>query len=313
MTDNMIDSDMFDISDLRGTLDKNASLAGFTWFKVGGNADFLYRPLDEDDLCQLLSNIPLTMPVTIMGAASNLLVRDGGIRGMVIRLGRGFGKMERLNDTDVFIGAGVPDINAAKFLCDEALEGGAFLRGIPGTIGGALAMNAGAYGSELRDIFVECYGVTRAGHKITLNFEDMQFSYRHCGVTDIIFTGVKLRLRAGNPTDIMQQMNDITAKRSQTQPVKSQTGGSTFKNPNGHKAWELIHQSGCRGLCVGNAQISELHSNFILNNGNATAYDIELLGESVRKIVFEKTGVKLEWEIKRIGDFAEKTVSDAFD
>jgi UDP-N-acetylmuramate dehydrogenase len=309
----VVDNDLiFDMAQLRGTLDTNTSLAGFTWFKVGGNADYLYRPLDDDDLCQVLTMLPAFMPLTIIGAASNLLVRDGGVRGLVIRLGRGFGKMERINDTDVFIGAGVPDINVAKFLCEQSLDGGAFLRGIPGTIGGALAMNAGAYGKELRDIFVECYGVTNRGKKITLNCDDMQFSYRHCGIKDVIFTGVKLRLSAGNPQEILAQMNDITAKRQETQPVKSQTGGSTFKNPQRAKAWELIHDAGCRGFKIGDAQISELHSNFMINNGNATAYDIELLGETVRKIVFEKTGVKLEWEIKRIGDFDDKIVERTF-
>jgi UDP-N-acetylmuramate dehydrogenase len=298
--------------ELRGTLEENIPLAPFTWFKVGGKADVLYRPFDADDLAVFLKTLPHTIPVTIMGAASNLLVRDGGIRGVVIRLGRGFAQMERINDTDVFIGAGVPDMNVAKFLCEQSLEGGSFLRGIPGNIGGALAMNAGAYGTEMRDIFVECYGVTRAGEKITLSYDDMQFSYRHCGIKDIIFTGVRLRLKQGTQENILAQMNEITTKRTQTQPVKSQTGGSTFKNPVGHKAWELIHNAGCRGLTVGNAQISELHSNFMINIGNSTAYDIELLGETVRKIVLEKTGVKLEWEIKRIGDFADKIVESAF-
>jgi UDP-N-acetylmuramate dehydrogenase len=303
---------MFDNAPLRGNIDTDISLAPFTWFKVGGNADYLYRPYDADDLSVFLSNVPLDIPVTIIGAASNLLVRDGGIRGAVIRLGRGFGQMQRINDTDVIIGAGVPDMNAAKFLCEESLDGGAFLRGIPGTIGGAIAMNAGAYGAELKDVFVEAYGVARTGQKVTLNYDDMGFSYRHCGIKNVIFTGVKLRLRAGDKESILAQMNEITAKRQETQPVKSQTGGSTFKNPAGFKAWELIHQAGARGLTIGDAQISELHSNFILNKGNATAYDIELLGETVRKIVFDKTGVKLEWEIKRIGEFADKVVGEAF-
>ncbi len=304
---------IFDNATLKGNVDTNISLAPFTWFKVGGNADYLYRPYDEDDLCSFLSALPHDIPVTIIGAASNLLVRDGGIRGAVIRLGRGFGQMQRINDTDVLIGAGVPDVNAAKFLSEQSLDGGAFLRGIPGTIGGAIAMNAGAYGSELKDVFIEAYGVARTGQKVTLNYDDMGFSYRHCGIKNVIFTGVKLRLRAGDKDSIVAQMNDITAKRQETQPVKSQTGGSSFKNPTGFKAWELIHQAGARGLTIGDAQISELHSNFILNKGNATAYDIELLGETVRKLVFEKTGIKLEWEIKRIGEFADKVVENAFE
>lgn len=304
--------EIFNNTELRGNLTDNVVLAPFTWFKVGGNADYVYRPTDDDDLCDFLNLLPLDMPVTIIGAASNLLVRDGGIRGVVIRLGRGFGEMTRLNDTDVVVGAAVPDMNVAKFLSDESLDGGAFLRGIPGTIGGALCMNAGAYGVELKDIFVEAYGVTRTGKKVTLTYDDMLFSYRHCGIKDVFFTGVKLRLTAGDKHHIVAQMNDITSKRQETQPVKSQTGGSTFKNPEGFKAWELIDRAGLRGFKIGDAQISELHCNFMINNGNATAYDLELLGETVRKIVFEKTGVTLEWEIKRIGAFANKIVECAF-
>ncbi len=297
---------------LRGTLDRNIPLASFTWFKVGGCADYLYRPIDDDDLCDFLTLLPTDMPVTIIGAASNILVRDGGIKGCVIRLGRGFGQMKRLNDTDVIVGAAVPDVTVAKFLSDESLDGGAFLRGIPGTIGGALCMNAGAYGTELKDIFIESYGVTRLGQKITLNYDDMKFSYRHSGVKDIFFTGVKLRLRAGDKSSIVAQMNAITSQRQETQPVKSQTGGSTFKNPDGFKAWELIDQAGLRGFRIGDAGISELHCNFMINHGNATAYDLELLGETVRQCVFEKTGIKLEWEIKRIGNFSDNSVACAF-
>lgn len=293
---------------LRGTLDRNTPLAPFTWFKVGGCAEYLYRPIDDDDLCDFLNLIPTDMPVTIIGAASNILVRDGGIKGCVIRLGRGFGQMNRISDTDVIVGAAVPDMTVAKFLSDESLDGGAFLRGIPGTIGGALCMNAGAYGTELKDIFVESYGVTRLGEKITLSYDDMKFSYRHSGVKDIFFTGVKLRLRAGEKASIVAQMNAITSQRQETQPVKSQTGGSTFKNPEGFKAWELIDQAGLRGFRMGDAGISELHCNFMINHGNATAYDLELLGETVRQRVLETTGIKLEWEIKRIGDFSDKIV-----
>jgi UDP-N-acetylmuramate dehydrogenase len=298
--------------ELRGNLDKNIPLAPFTWFKVGGCAEYLYRSIDDDDLCDFFNLIPTDMPVTIIGAASNVLVRDGGISGVVIRLGRGFGHINRVNDTDVVVGAAVPDVTVAKFLSDESLDGGAFLRGIPGTIGGALCMNAGAYGTELKDIFIESYGVTRSGEKITLSYNDMKFSYRHSGVKNIIFTGVKLRLRAGDKASIVAQMHEITSKRQETQPVKSQTGGSTFKNPDGFKAWELIDQAGLRGFKIGDAEISKLHCNFMINHGNATAYDLELLGESVRQRVSEKTGIKLEWEIKRIGNFSDKIVARAF-
>ncbi|MFT6072690.1 MAG: UDP-N-acetylmuramate dehydrogenase [Alphaproteobacteria bacterium] len=297
---------------IKGRLESNIPLAPFTWFKVGGKADYLYRPSDSADLCHFLKALPSDVPLMVMGAASNLLVRDGGIRGVVMRLGRGFADMVRLNATDVMIGAGVPDINAAKFLMTEGLGGGAFLRGIPGTIGGALKMNAGAYGTELKDIFLEACGVTLQGEAVTLSYDEMQFSYRHCGMQDIIFTGVKLRLKEADPKIIAAQMHDITSKRQETQPVKSHTGGSTFKNPinnlGGHKAWALIDQAGCRGLQIGNAQISQLHCNFMLNNGDATAYDLEFLGETVREKVFKQSQIMLEWEIKRIGDFQDGQV-----
>lgn len=300
-------------SNFKGKIDYDVPLAPLTWFKVGGHADAVYRAFDTDDLGYFLQNIPQDMPVTVFGAASNLLIRDGGIRGVVLRLGRHFGQIERLNETDVLVGAAVPDLNASKYFLDQSLDGGAFLRGIPGTIGGALKMNAGAYGQELKDIFVEAYGVTRQGKKVTLGPNDMGFSYRHSAVpSDIIFTGVKLRLKSGDQEVIAQKMQEITNSRQETQPVKSKTSGSTFKNPQGHKAWQLIDQAGLRGYQVGDAQVSELHCNFMLNNGNATAYDLEMLGETIRKIVHEKTGIKLEWEIKRIGEFGDHIVKPSF-
>ncbi len=285
--------------------EKNVSLASFTWFKVGGEADYLYRPIDENDLSELIKVLAGTVSYYVIGAASNLLIRDGGFRGLIIKLGRGFSQTIRLNETDVFLGAAVPDMIAAKFLMNESLDGGAFLRGIPGTIGGALRMNAGAYGSEFKDIFLEADGITKNGEKIKLSYNDMEFSYRHSGVSDIIFTGVKLRLKPADKNLIAGKMDYITNQRQETQPVKSFTGGSTFKNPIGHKAWSLIDAAGCRGLKIGDAQISDLHCNFMINKGHATAYELELLGETVRQKVFQHSQILLEWEIKRIGAFAE--------
>jgi UDP-N-acetylmuramate dehydrogenase len=284
--------------------EKNIELAPMTWFKVGGSADYLFRPVNEDNLSNFIKNLPSSIPYIVIGAASNLLIRDGGFKGVVIRLGRGFSQMLRLNETDIFIGAAVPDMIAAKFFMNESLDGGAFLRGIPGTIGGALRMNAGAYGSEMKDIFVEAYAITQNGDKITLSYDDMQFSYRNSALSDVIFTGVKLRLTPSDKNIIAEKMDYITNQRQETQPVKSFTGGSTFKNPVGHKAWSLIDKAGCRGLQIGDAQVSQLHCNFIVNHGTATAYDIELLGETVRRKVFDTSGILLEWEIKRMGDFA---------
>jgi len=288
---------------INGSLEENVPLAPFSWFKVGGAAECFFRPADPQDLALMLQSLPHNMPIMVMGASSNMLIRDGGVRGLVIRLGRGFSQMTRLNETDVYIGAAVPDMNAARFLMQEALEGGAFLRGIPGTIGGALKMNAGAYGRELKDIFIEAYGVTYSGEQVTLSPQDMQFAYRYSGIKDVIFTGVKLRLKPSDAQKIKIQMDEITNKRQETQPVKSNTGGSTFKNPDGHKAWSLIDQAGCRGLRIGDAEISLLHCNFMINHGNASAYDLELLGETVRQKVFQKSQIMLDWEIKRVGDF----------
>ena len=292
--------------DVRGNLDYDTPLAPFTWFRVGGNADMVFRPADIQDLSHFLKNLPQEIPVTILGAGSNIIIRDGGIRGAVIRLGKGFSETVRLNETDVRFGACVPDMNAAKFLADHALEGGAFLRGVPGTIGGAVFMNAGSYGAELKDIFVSAEGVMRDGTIKTFTLEEMGFTYRHSAPENIIYTSVILRLRAGDKAKIHAEMEEITQKRSQTQPIKSRTGGSTFKNPVDAKAWELIDKAGCRGLTVGDAQMSELHCNFMLNLGQATAYDLESLGEMVREKVYHHSGHVLEWEIKRIGEFGDE-------
>jgi len=287
---------------LRGRLLANEPLAPLTWFRVGGPAQALFMPEDESDLAYLLANLPRDIPVTVIGLGSNLIVRDGGVAGVVIRLGRGFGETKIEAGNRVRSGTAVPDLRVAKVAQDAGIAGLAFYRGIPGAIGGALRMNGGAYGRETKDVLIDARGVDRAGKVRTYTNAEMGFTYRHCGVPeDVIFTAALFEGSAGDRAAIAAEMDEITSKRETTQPVKSRTGGSTFKNPPGHKAWQLIDAAGCRGLIVGGAQVSELHCNFLINLGNATAADIERLGEEVRRRVKDKSGVTLEWEIKRIG------------
>ena len=287
---------------LRGRLLENQPLAEFTWFRVGGAAQVLFMPEDEADLAYFLSALPPDIPVTTIGLGSNLIVRDGGVAGVVIRLGRGFNAISVEKGHRVRAGAAVPDVKVARAAQEAAIAGLSFLRGIPGAIGGALRMNGGAYGRETKDALVEARGVDRAGNIRVYRTNDMGYSYRHCGVADdMIFTEA---LFAGAPGDagvIAAEMNAITEAREATQPIKSRTGGSTFKNPSGQKAWQLIDAAGCRGLVIGDAQVSELHCNFLINRGSATAADIEMLGETVRRRVGETSGVTLDWEIRRIG------------
>jgi len=287
---------------LRGRLLANEPLAPLTWFRVGGPAQALFMPEDESDLAYLLANLPRDIPVTVIGLGSNLIVRDGGVAGVVVRLGRGFGETKIEAGNRVRSGTAVPDLRVAKAAQEAGIAGLAFYRGIPGAIGGALRMNGGAYGRETKDVLIEARGVDRAGKVRTYTNAEMGFTYRHCGVPDdVIFTAALFEGSAGDRAAIAAEMDEITSKRETTQPVKSRTGGSTFKNPPGHKAWQLIDAAGCRGLIVGGAQVSELHCNFLINLGNATAADIEGLGEEVRRRVKDKSGVTLEWEIKRIG------------
>jgi UDP-N-acetylmuramate dehydrogenase len=287
---------------LRGRLLANPSLAELTWFRVGGPAQALFMPEDESDLAYVLAHLPSEIPVTVIGLGSNLIVRDGGVAGVVVRLGRGFGDTTIEPGARVRAGAAVPDVRAAKAAQEAGIAGLAFLRGIPGAIGGALRMNGGAYGGETRDILVEARGVDRAGNVKVLRNADMHYSYRHCGAAeDVIFTQALFAGRPGEADKIAAEMDKITESREATQPIKSRTGGSTFKNPPGHKAWQLIDAAGCRGLAVGDAQVSEMHCNFLINRGGARAADIEALGEEVRRRVRETSGVELEWEIKRIG------------
>ena len=286
---------------LRGRLLPNQSLAELTWFRVGGPAQVLFMPEDEQDLAYLLGHAPAGIPVTVIGLGSNLIVRDGGVPGIVARLGRGFGEIA-IDGTDLRAGAAVPDVKVARAAQEAGIAGLSFLRGIPGSIGGALRMNGGSYGRETKDVLTEARAVDRAGQIHVLSNSDMHFGYRHCGVPgDYIFTLATFRGNRGNPVVIAAEMEKITESREATQPIKTRTGGSTFKNPPGQKAWELIDAAGCRGLQFGGAQVSEMHTNFLINLGNATASDIETLGETVRKRVKENSRVELEWEIKRIG------------
>ena len=302
MMDDLVPSLKSSLPRLRGRLLANEPLAPLTWFRVGGPAQALFMPEDESDLAYLLANLPRDIPVTVIGLGSNLIVRDGGVAGVVVRLGRGFSETKIEAGNRIRSGAAVPDLRVAKAAQDAGIAGLAFYRGIPGAIGGALRMNGGAYGRETKDVLIETRGVDRAGKVRTYTNAEMGFTYRHCGVADdVIFTAALFEGSAGDSAAIAAEMDEITSKRETTQPVKSRTGGSTFKNPPGHKAWQLIDAAGCRGLIVGGAQVSELHCNFLINLGNATAADIEGLGEEVRRRVKDNSGVTLEWEIKRIG------------
>ena len=286
---------------LRGRLLANQSLAELTWFRVGGPAQVLFMPEDEADLGYFLANLPAEIVVTVIGLGSNLIVRDGGVPGAVIRLGRGFSDVG-IESTRVRAGAAVPDVKVARAAQEAGIAGLSFMRGIPGGVGGALRMNGGAYGRETKDALIEARAVDRQGGIHVLSNGDMHYAYRHCGAPDdYIFTQALFAGERGDPAAIAAEMAKITESREATQPIKSRTGGSTFKNPPGHKAWQLIDAAGCRGLTIGGAQVSPMHCNFLINLGNATAADIETLGETVRRRVKQNSGVELEWEIKRIG------------
>jgi UDP-N-acetylmuramate dehydrogenase len=298
------------IPGLRGRLTGDAPLKPITWFRVGGPAEALFEPADGDDLGHFLKNLPREVPVLAIGACSNLLVRDGGVRGVVIRLGRGLAGISIEAGLRVRAGAGAPDVKVARAAADAGIAGLAFLRGIPGAVGGALRMNAGAYGREVKDIFVSAEALDRNGRKIVLSIDKMDFSYRHCGVPEgLVFTEALFQGKSGERDAIQAEMDRVTAERGDTQPVNTRTGGSTFKNPPGEKAWELIERAGCRGLTVGGAQVSEKHCNFLINTGAASAADLESLGETVRRRVRERCGVTLEWEIERVGIALEPTES----
>jgi len=286
---------------LRGALTGNALMASLSWFRTGGPAQVLFEPADEADLAYFLGELDQAIPVLALGAGSNILIRDGGIEGAVIRLGKAFQGLE-VDGLTLRAGAGVPDVKLASAAANAGISGLAFFRGIPGTVGGALRMNAGAYGAETAEAFVACRGVDRSGARLEFSPADMGFSYRHCSVPeDVIFTAAAFAGKPGDAQKIQAEMAEITRARSSTQPINTRTGGSTFKNPPGRKAWELIDKAGCRGLALGDAQVSDLHCNFLINRGNATAADLEALGEMVRARVLETSGVALEWEILRLG------------
>jgi len=289
---------------LRGRLAADVALAPFTWFRVGGPAEALVSPADEDDLAYLLERLPPQIPVTAIGVGSNLIVRDGGIRGVVIRLGgKAFGAIETTADRRVVAGAAALDAQVARAAAEAGIDGLAFLRGVPGSLGGALRMNAGAHGGEIREVFVEAHAIDRAGAKRILGPAKMGFSYRHSEAPDdVIFTRAVFQGRPGDAQAIKVEMERITAAREASQPIRDKTGGSTFKNPPGLTDWRLIEAAGCRGLTVGDAQVSTMHCNFLINRGGATAADIEALGEEVRRRVKAARGVELEWEIKRVGE-----------
>jgi UDP-N-acetylmuramate dehydrogenase len=287
--------------ELRGRLLANQSLAELTWFRVGGPAQVFFMPQDENDLAYFLQNLPAEIPFTVVGACSNLIVRDGGVPGVVVRLGRGFNEIKIEEGQRVVAGTAMLDVMMARAAQPAGIAGLAFYSGIPGSIGGALRMNGGAYGGETKDVLVEARGVDRQGTIRNYSNADMGFSYRHCGVADdVIFTSALFQGRAGDPEEIAAEMAEIKTKREKTQP-RNRTGGSTFKNPPGHSAWKLVDEAGCRGLKVGQAKVSELHSNFLINLEGASAADIETLGETVRERVKAHSGIELEWEIKRIG------------
>lgn len=286
---------------VRGRYSEGYELAKVTWFRVGGPAEVLFKPEDADDLAAFLAGTPADVPVTVIGVGSNLLVRDGGVPGVVVRLGRAFAGIE-VRDNLLHVGGAALDVNIAQAARDAGLGGLEFLCGIPGTLGGALRMNAGAYGREIRDVLVSATAVDRSGRLHSLTAEQMGLTYRHCAIPhDWLFTGAVLRGEKADTAAISARMDEIRTSREDSQPVRSRTGGSTFANPVGAKAWELIDRAGCRGLLRGGAQVSEKHCNFLINTGDATAADLEDLGEDVRRRVRETSGVELRWEIRRIG------------
>ena len=290
---------------VRGKLLFDEPLAPFTWLRVGGPADALFLPQDEDDLATFLAGLNPSVPVIVLGVGSNTLVRDGGVEGVVIRLaGRAFGKVESRGNNTIYAGAAALDANLAREAGKAGIAGLEFYRGVPGLIGGAVVMNAGCYGAETKDVLVEAYAVTRAGERMTYSNSAMGFSYRKSSKAaegGLIFTGALYAGTSDDPAAIEARMDEITARREQTQPIREKTGGSTFKNPAGQSSWKLVDEAGWRGKPFGGAMFSSLHANFLINTGEATAADLEGLGEAVRADVLAKTGVQLEWEIKRIG------------
>lgn len=292
---------------VRGRLTANAPIAQMTWLRVGGPAEVLFKPADRDDLAAFMAALPEDIPVTAIGVASNLLIRDGGVPGVVLRLGRDFATIQPDGDR-VIAGAGALDLNVAKVAQQAAIGGLEFLVGIPGTVGGGLRMNAGAYGTEFKDVVLTADVMRRDGTIEPMTPAQMGMSYRHSDVpTDSLFLAATLQGGPGQPEHIAHRMAEIGQQREASQPIRTRTGGSTFANPDGHRAWQVIDQAGCRGLRVGGAQVSEMHCNFLINTGEATAADLESLGEEVRRRVRESQGIELRWELRRIGVALDRT------
>ena len=287
---------------VRGSYIERADLSRYSRFRVGGPAEILFKPADVDDLQLFMSSTSPAIPITVIGVGSNILIRNGGVNGVVVRLGRNFSDIS-VNDTKIRTGAGALDLNVARFAQRHTISGLEFLSGIPGSIGGTLKMNGGAYGREIGDIIVTATVVDRCGNLSILDHTNLDFSYRHCGVpADCIFLAAELDGVQGNRQEISTLMDAIAKTRIESQPTRGATGGSTFKNPQGLKAWEVIDEAGCRGLRLGGAIVSEKHCNFLINEGQATASELEALAEEVRQRVFNKCGIMLEWEIQRIGN-----------
>ncbi len=287
---------------VRGRLTPNAPLAPLVWFKAGGAAQWLFEPADADDLASFLAALDPAVPVMALGLGSNLIVRDGGVPGVVVRLGKPFAKVRAIDAVTLECGGGASGILVSSTARDAGIAGVEFLRSIPGTVGGFVRMNGGAYGRETKDVLVECEVVLRSGERRMLPVDALGYTYRHSNLPEgAIVVGATFRGVPGEPEAIQAEMDRIAASRESSQPLRSKTGGSTFKNPPGEKAWELVDRAGCRGLKLGDAQVSEKHTNFLLNLGHATSADIEALGETVRERVRETSGITLEWEIQRVG------------
>lgn len=287
---------------VRGKLTPNAPLAPLVWFKSGGAAEWLFEPKDADDLAAFLRDLDPAVPVMALGLGSNLIVRDGGVPGVVVRLGKAFAKVDAIDATTLDCGGGASGILVSSTARDAGIAGLEFLRSIPGTVGGFCRMNGGAYGGEVKDILVDADVMLRSGELATMSVSDMGYTYRHSELPDgAIVIAARFRGRPGDPASIQAEMDLIAASREASQPLRSKTGGSTFKNPEGHKAWQLVDEAGCRGLTLGGAQVSEKHTNFLINTGDASSADIEALGEEVRRRVKDKSGVELQWEIQRVG------------
>jgi UDP-N-acetylmuramate dehydrogenase len=285
-----------------GKLTPHAPLAPLVWFKSGGVAEWLFEPKDLADLQQFLRDLDPAVPVMALGLGSNMIVRDGGVPGVVVRLGKAFAAVRKSDDLTLTCGGGASGILVSSTARDNGIAGLEFLRSIPGTVGGFVRMNGGAYGGEVKDILVTCDVVLRDGSFVTLDVADLHYTYRHSELPEgAIVVAARFRGRPGEPAAIQAEMDRISESREASQPLRSKTGGSTFKNPDGHKAWQLVDEAGCRGLALGGAQVSEKHTNFLINTGHATSAEIEALGEEVRRRVREKSGIELEWEIQRVG------------